>query len=167
MIKSFIRGFYHTLLIQSFLTMVSMLKPELRTDGYILSMFFGHSLVEGHVASTWIHLTSVISKFLPPRWKTIHSPIPGLDLLSFSYVCCGETRHFDAPTLHASLLSTHETTQSSKLPKSRELTTWLRPSDRLVSLLYYIPDPPSPKSRTPGVPVTSPTTLARRTHIRN
>jgi hypothetical protein len=45
----FIRGFYHTLLIQSFPTMVSMLKTEPRTDGYISLKFFRHSLVEGHV----------------------------------------------------------------------------------------------------------------------
>jgi hypothetical protein len=51
--------------------------------------------------------------------------------------------------LHASLLSTHETTQSSKLLKSRKLTTWLQPSGRSISLPYYIPNPL--ESESPGL----------------
>jgi hypothetical protein len=67
---------------------------------------------------------------------------------------------FGASTLHAYLLSTHETARSSEPPKSRKLTMWLQLLDHVsVSLQCYIPDPPESRS-PPGV--TSPTALARQ-----
>jgi hypothetical protein len=78
-LESYVWGIRPLLHTSSIITTATRLKSELWVASYGFLKFFGHLLVEGHVASTWIYLTRIVSRFLHPRSKSIHHMIPWLD----------------------------------------------------------------------------------------
>lgn len=151
MIKPFNRGFYHTFLIHSFPTMVPMLKTEPITDGYISWSSSGIHWLR----STWHPRGSTSHKLFPSSF--LHNGIPFIELShewTHSFPPMSTVEGFGASVLHASLLSTHKTAWSFKSMKSRKLTTWLYPSDCLISVPYYIQNPT--EFRSPRLPDSQP-----------
>jgi hypothetical protein len=163
-VKSFIWGLYHIQLIQSFPTTISMLKIELRTGIYTSLKFFGiHWLrVTWNPCESTSHVLS--------SGSFIHGGIPSTTrshdwTQSSSNTQVSNTqasKSFDTSALNASLLLCM---RPSRVLNSQSTVSLPRDSSLQAFWSLFNTTPKSSgvlKSRTPGVPVTSPTTLARQ-----